>query len=241
MSGQTIYFDNARGLREKAQKDIISKLGGNYVVNESDLELRQTANASKNIITFPISENQGTVAPLERRVPVDDIFIVTQIKLGIQKMRVIKDANGKILLIKPISEILTHADPTIFVGVMKDGTTEAECVNAVYDAYLSLETNRTKRLNMFSTRNLKFIYGKVDGEPWQMETPEKRGYHPLTDMAVLNASTTTTFDLNLRRFHPGIVGDYDAKGESADTYNDIVLLVKGIWVENAAKAHKGLM
>ncbi len=215
-------------MNKTAQKQYVQAATGVPLASLSESYLRfETLLTTQNQIKFNVKENVGTVVPTERRLSLNDAFIITHMALFVKKV-----ASATPTVVQHANAILyPYRNPSIF-----DGTNDAN-IESIYNSTLSLAVNNVTYIpgmNTFSFKRVPnaqqgninaAIAGPVTYTTASDERPNSLFGYVETDLIVLTGSQTIDIAIDLPSGWSGTMAE-------ASESNYAVLMVAGYLAQN---------
>jgi hypothetical protein len=224
-----ITINDKRASLSAFENEVIARIGGNPIVNESDLILEAVISKNGQLVFNIVANN--TQRASELRLSEKDIFCMTHALVGIRKYKKVGDKHF------PVTDIITFANPEIFTGVSADGIKEADALKIVYNALLGMKTSRKARIADFSTRNFLHVPLMSQNDVLSYGTDDEgRGFYSFVQSQMLSGKSTTAFEITLpaSEYQEVAIGDFDETGKAANTYNTVVIVAKGYLAVDSA-------
>lgn len=211
-------------MNKTAQKQYVSAQTGAPLASLSESYLRfETLLTTQNQIKFNVKENVGTVIATERRLNLNDAFIITHMALFVKKV-----ASATPTVVQHANAILyPYRNPSIF-----DGTNDAN-IESVYNSTLSLAVNNITYIPAMNTFSFKRVPNAQQGSPTAAgpllqasdERPNSLFGYVETDLIVLTGSQTIDIAIDLPSGWSGTMAE-------ASESNYAVLMVAGYLAQN---------
>lgn len=215
-------------MNKTAQKQYIASTTGVPLKSLSESFLRfETLLTTQNTISFNVKENTGTTLPTEKRLSLNDAFIITHMALFVKKVAsatptAVQHANA---------DLFPYRNPAVF-----DGTNDAN-LDGIYNSTLSLAVNQVKHIPGMNTFSFKRVPDAQKGNinaaiagPVTYTTatdgrPNSLYGYVETDLIVLTGSQNIDIQIALPT---GWSGTFAESSES----NYAVLMVAGYLAQN---------
>ena len=210
--------------KTQAKQFISAQTGVNpSTLSESYLRL-ETLLSTQNTITFNVKENTGTTLATEKRLSLNDAFIITHMALFVKK---IEDASPTAVQ-QANADLYPYANPAIFNGAAGDVN-----IPAVYNSTLSLSVNNVTYIPAMNTYSFRRVPNAQKGAPTAVgplvtptdERPNSLFGYVETDLIVLTGSQNIEVSISLPT---GWSGSFTETNES----NYAVLMVSGYLAQN---------
>jgi hypothetical protein len=236
--------DNRRADFLRVQKFLQSKQinPNEVIIAQNILRLEAVLSASKNQYELQVRSTTGADRDLEVKLNQNDLFFTTDIALCIRKQDTSTDPQKQ-----GNYPLYTFPDPNYFVGNQTaGGTTEAECLETIYNGLLTVKTKPVERLSELSTHIFRYAPNKqtflqagsqVGDEPAEYGPSfEGMGYRRMHPNLILNGFDNNSLTLTLGAGNTSeIAGGKDAAGDAVNTSNVLTILLLGYTAKNAAQ------
>jgi len=210
--------------------------GDEFIVQRSHLRVEAALTNNRPNYKFELFPNATTARPTEKRLNRNDMFCITRLALGITKFNPVSGAYGNFPL-------YFNPDPNFFLGVPGAGLPESECLNAVYNASVSLKSATTDRIPPFLANPFRKVpergytfavapqlrpeHGQQDEIPWFDVEP----------LVILSGQEDNAIMLDLPAASDLAVlqGGITQAAAAIDTRNVAVFLIEGFVVSEGAQ------
>lgn len=210
--------------------------GGDFLVQRSQLRMETPLINNKPNYRFELFPTTVNARVSEKRLNRNDLFCITSIALGITKWDATADTYGN-------WPLYFYPDGNFFLGVASS-VRESDCLNAVYNAVMSLKSGSTERIPPFLTADMRyspergFTYGvaashilyndhaQLPKVPWQDTEP----------LVILSGQDDNVMSLDLPKSDLSVLqGGVNQSGSAVATRNVAVLLLDGFVIAEGAQ------
>lgn len=241
VSGLTVYTPDVKRAEYNRFKAFLSQMAPSteFIITPALLRLEQVLVATRSKYTFNFYENQGADRTLERKLNRNDLFMITDIALGIVKQDAVAGDYANF-------PVFTFPDGNYFSGAA-GGVLEVDALHTIYNGRLNFLTKPVQRIENLLTYQLKFVPDSqtllqagtqlADEYPQFGPTEAERGFLKVQPNLILSGQENHQVELELGTGQATyIAGGIDDSGQAIDTSNVVVFFALGFEAKNAATA-----
>ena len=208
---------------------------GAWNVGRSQLRLEVPLTNNSGSYKFELFPTTVNARKSEKRLNRNDLFVATGIALGVTKWNPVTDTYGN-------NPLYFNPDANFFLGVASS-VKEADCLNALYNAQMSLRSSTTERVAPFLTNELRrspnrgYTKGVASSHILYDDHQEFDGI-PFFDFephVILSGQDDNYIHLELPKSDLTVLqGGVNQSGTAVDTRNVAVIILDGFVVPEGA-------